>query len=165
MNSAIERLLSLRVSHVMHSAVITVSANQMMAEAAEVFSRHRISGAPVVDEHGRCVGILSANDFVRRESNPAVERQGVLAGGEHSLVGRSDSVAGYSIEHRCGDLVRNWMTSAVQTVAEDATIMEAARVMCAGHIHRLPVLHRQQHPVGILTSLDIVAAMLHAVEE
>ena len=37
--------------------------------------------------------------------------------------------------------------------------------MCQQHIHRLIVLDEQDHPVGILSSLDIVAAMVAVFEE
>jgi CBS domain-containing membrane protein len=148
----------------MNPQVVTVSAHQTMTEAAEVFTRRRISGAPVVDEHGHCLGILSATDFVRRESESRAAERAVLAGAEHELVRRRES-HGYSIECMGDDLVRNHMTSAVQTIPATATLIQAARIMCTDHIHRLPVLDSDAHPVGFLSSLDLVAAMLKAVEE
>jgi nucleotide-binding universal stress UspA family protein len=36
-----------------------------LREAAQLLRRARISGAPVVDDEGRCIGVLSAADFVR----------------------------------------------------------------------------------------------------
>ena len=66
MNSAIERLLSLRVCDVMSSTVVEVSVNASLAEAAALLVDNNVSGAPVVDESGRCVGVLSSTDFVVR---------------------------------------------------------------------------------------------------
>jgi CBS domain-containing protein len=57
------------------------------------------------------------------------------------------------------------MSPAVQEIAPDASLLSAARVMCAMHIHRLPVLGAGGAPVGILTSLDIVSALANAMEE
>jgi CBS domain-containing protein len=36
-----------------------------LREAARVLLRHQIAGAPVVDSRGKCVGVLSAVDFLR----------------------------------------------------------------------------------------------------
>jgi len=38
-----------------------------MAQAAALIVEHSISGLPVVDDAGRCVGVLSTSDFTRRE--------------------------------------------------------------------------------------------------
>jgi CBS-domain-containing membrane protein len=152
-----DRLQMLRVSDVMNRTVVCVRAEQSMAEAAEVLLRHEVSGAPVVDAAGRCVGILSATDFVRRESQ--------LARREEQ---RSSPPGGVPVALREppeAQQVRSYMTSAVQTVSPRQFLVEAARMMCAEHVHRLPVLDEQGHPVGILTSLDIVAALTQAVDE
>ena len=45
--------------------VITVSQNLPAAEAVRVLVSKSIGGVPVVDGHGRCVGIFSTSDFTR----------------------------------------------------------------------------------------------------
>ena len=62
----IDRLLSLHVADVMNREVVTLKATQTMSQAAAVFVEQAISGAPVVDDKGRCVGVLTSRDFVRR---------------------------------------------------------------------------------------------------
>jgi CBS domain-containing protein len=57
------------------------------------------------------------------------------------------------------------MAPAVQGIAAHTSLVEAGRIMCAQHIHRLPVLDDQGRPQGMVTSLDIVAAVVKAVEE
>ena len=57
------------------------------------------------------------------------------------------------------------MSRALQTLDAHTPIAEAARIMCAEHIHRLPVLDEHGHPVGMVTSLDIAAALVQAVDE
>ncbi len=85
MNSTIERLLSLKVSDVMTPSVVTVSSHETMSEAAALMVEHHVSGMPVVDEAGHCVGVLSATDFVRHKSQ-IKEDVAALAGQEHELV-------------------------------------------------------------------------------
>jgi len=164
MNSAIERLLSLRVGDVMTKQVILVSVHQTMAEAAAKFTEHTISGAPVVDEQGHCVGILGASDFVRRAHGGATASSESPTGGEHALVHESPESA-FEIESCGEDLVSAHMSPTLQAIPRDATLLQAAREMCALHVHRLPVLDENGHAAGLISSLDIVAALVQAVEE
>ena len=62
-----ERLESLLVSDVMSREVTTIEACKDMDAAAATLHENWISTAPVVDEAGRTVGILSAADFLRRD--------------------------------------------------------------------------------------------------
>src|SRR5262245_42031347 len=64
MLATLDRLDSLRVADVMSRDVVVIHYHQTMTEAARVLTDHQISGAPVIDEQGRCIGILSATDFV-----------------------------------------------------------------------------------------------------
>ena len=125
MNSAIERLLNLRVADVMTRSVIQVPAHETMREAAQLLNRHDISGAPVVDEQGRCVGVVSGSDFVLREttSNTGERPAGDI---EHVLVQEAPDEP-YHVEDVASDRVSNHMSSAVQTVTNTATLIEAAK--------------------------------------
>lgn len=152
-----ERLQTLRVSDVMNRHVVSVRAELSMAEAAELLLQKEVSGAPVVDAEGRCVGILSATDFMRRESHLA--RRGQRRPGGTG----SDQVA--LREPAEADQVRAFMTPAVQTASPQQFLVQAARMMCVEHVHRLPVLDAQGRPVGMITALDIVAAVTQAADE
>lgn len=160
MNSAIERLLHLRVADVMTRNVVQVPADETMDKTAELLNQHDISGAPVVDELGRCVGVISGSDFVLRER----ARKGAASGVERVLVQDAPGRP-YHIEDIAEDRVSEHMSADVQTVAANASLMDAARIMCSEHIHRVVVLDRDDRPVGLVSSLDVVAAMVHAVEE
>jgi len=164
MNSAIERLLKLRVGEVMGRKVVTVSANQSMGAAATTLLERSIGGAPVVDEQGRCCGILSAGDFVRREVARAAEAAESLDSQEHRLMHERGEIP-YHVETVADDRVKSHASPAVQTVSAETSLIDAARIMCAEHIHRLPVLDGASKPAGILTAMDIVAAVIHAIEE
>ena len=155
MNSTIERLLSLRVRDVMSRNVVSIAATKSMSEAADALTRHFISGAPVTGQQGQCVGMLSATDFVR-----------CVAGTKDSAPERNGSA---NHRHSCPapttDLVASHMSALVQTVRVEQPLTDAARLMCQNHIHRLVALDDQGRPAGVLTSLDIVAALINAVEE
>jgi CBS domain-containing protein len=130
----IDRLKRLRVRDVMSRRVIEVSANQTMSEAAQAFAQSDVSSAPVVDDQGRCIGMLSAADFIKRD-------------------GRKN-----------GDMVRGYMSAALHSVAAGESLLQAARVLSANHIHHLPVLE-DERPIGVVSTMDIVAALINAVDE
>jgi predicted transcriptional regulator len=58
--------------------------------------------------------------------------------------------------------VRAHMSPKVQTIREHRSIVDAGHIMCEEHIHRLIVVDRQSRPVGIVTSLDLVSALVNA---
>jgi CBS domain-containing protein len=45
--------------------VLRIHQDTLMRDAARLLHEAQVSGAPVVDDHGTCIGVLSAADFVR----------------------------------------------------------------------------------------------------
>lgn len=158
MSTAIERLQNMRVAQIMATDVISLHEDHDMCEAAQLFKNCGITGAPVVDSLGRCVGVLSASDFVESKFE---EGRGCT---QH--VATSLDCSGLTrtkvLDPEC---VRAHMSPKVQTIREHASIVAAGRLMCEGHIHRLIVVDRQSRPVGIVTSLDLVSALVNAPTE
>jgi CBS-domain-containing membrane protein len=155
MNSAIERMVGLRVRDVMNDNVLTVSESDEMQAAAKRIFDSEVTGAPVVNALGQCIGVLSASDFVGRDA------------GRHDLelLTRKNPNEPYRIECLNDNLVSTHMSPFVQTISDDALMLAAARVMCTEGIHRLVVVDKNQHPVGIVSTLDLVAAMVAAIGE
>ncbi len=61
-----ERALPVTAIDVMTPEPLTLKADTSVHEAAQILSEHRISGAPVVSEDGRIVGIVSEYDLIAR---------------------------------------------------------------------------------------------------
>ena len=157
MNVLLERLETLRVGDAMCARIVEIPEFKTMAEAAEILTQHRVSAAPVVDEQGRCIGILSTTDFakcVAAINGPTCE-EGERRPPEWALA----TPLSYD------EPVTTYMTSAVQTVEEATPLVTAARMMCAQHYHRLIVLDRSHRPVGIISTMDVVAALVNLADE
>ena len=124
----------MRVVDLMTTDVIRVSPDTRIKEAARLMFRHRVSGLPVVDADGRLSGIITEADFLRMEvaRNEADDPQPVETVGEV-------------------------MSSGVVTVAPDAEITEAAKIMVIQDVKRLPVVDADNKMLGIIARLDIVA--------
>jgi CBS-domain-containing membrane protein len=64
MQAATKPFLALTAADVMTAAVTTIPQETALRKAALLLWRSAISGAPVVDQDGACVGVLSSSDFV-----------------------------------------------------------------------------------------------------
>lgn len=57
-------LHSLTAADLMSRNLVLVPQDMSLQGAARLLSRAQVSGAPVVNENGRCVGVLSTTDFL-----------------------------------------------------------------------------------------------------
>ena len=124
--------------------VAVIAQETSLRAAAHLLSQWRVSGAPVVDAAGRCVGVLSATDFVHwaendRPSEPAdrVRQPGVCS--DWQLV---------ELEILPKDAVRWYMTPDPVTATPATPITELARRMRDAHIHRVIVVDEDRRPLG-----------------
>jgi len=160
LNATLHRLQTLRVRDIMSRSVVAIQATQTMVEAANTLLAHEISGAPVLDDQGRCVGILSAGDFVKNLSDAQ------LTGGEarHRVV-RDLPDGPFRLDAIGGERVSAHMSPAVQSIQPDALLLDAARIMCAQHVHRLPVIAPDGHALGMVTALDMAAVLVNLFDQ
>ena len=63
------------------------------------------------------------------------------------------------------ELVSARMSNVVTSVTDDAPLVEVARVMCNGHWHRVPVVDAQGSLAGIISTMDVLAALVNTAEE
>lgn len=66
MQATTKPLLDLTASDVMSTPVVTLPESMPLRDAAQLLLRNQIGGAPVVDATGKCVGVFSATDLLRR---------------------------------------------------------------------------------------------------
>ena len=164
MECAIDRLLALRIADVMTKQVVRIYPWQTMTEAAGIFCENDVSTAPVVDETGRCIGILSATDFVKRDRKCCKNERPLLAMRNHALVKRK---SGKSIDFEATpcEIVSTHMTQDVHSVEQGMSLIAAARVMIDQHVHRLPVIDESGCPAGMLSTMDVVTSLINAIDE
>jgi CBS domain-containing protein len=150
---------------IMNPDVVTVTATMDLREAAKVFVEERISGAPVVDELGNLLGVISQSDLVEYEL--ATERELTV---EAPFYRRPYDESlhrsrGFQIEELPADTIKDVMTPYLITVEEDTPIREVAARMAECGIHRLIVVDQDQQISGIVTSLDVLRWVAESGEE
>jgi CBS domain-containing protein len=149
---------------IMNHNVVTVVETMDLREVAKILVEERISGAPVLDELGHLVGVISQSDLVEYEL--ATERELTVEAPfyrrpyDDSL----DSSRGFQIEELTADTVKDVMTPYLITVPEDTPIREVAAHMAEYKIRRLIVVDAEQQIRGIVTSLDVLRWVAEAQE-
>jgi len=56
----------MKVGDFMATRVVTVHPDSSIMDAAQLMSKHHLSGLPVVDDNGHLVGIVTEHDLLRR---------------------------------------------------------------------------------------------------
>lgn len=147
---------ALTAEELMSRPVEAIPAQMSLREAARLLSRAQISGAPVVDDQGRCVGVLSATDFVRAAQSEA-HPENFPCHGPPCVSSEWQMV---DLEFLPTDEVRSYMTPDPVTAPGNTRITELARMLLDAHIHRVVIVDARRRPVGIVTSTDILAAVV-----
>jgi CBS domain-containing protein len=152
-----------------------------LREAARLLLRHQIGGAPVVDPRGRCVGVLSAVDFLRlagqradvtRPTAPPLPRSCLYqtrhrtaAGREMSLCALPPGVCSIQVKQRepggeellvCGQphcVLADWQVVEVEKLPAD----EVRHFMTPD-----PVTARPDTPVRVLARM-MIDAHIHRI--
>jgi tRNA nucleotidyltransferase (CCA-adding enzyme) len=141
----------------MSRPVRQVLASTPVREAAAFLVRHRISGAPVLDEHGHWVGVFTQNDLARY-----VEGQILPRNSERSLESRESVKEPFlsSLDEFGNAPVREFMTPGMFTVFPDATLDEVVHALVTFRIHRVFVIDAQTGSLeGAITSMDVMRAL------
>jgi len=141
----------------MSRPVRRLTSSTPVRDAAAFLLRHRISGAPVVDAHGRWVGVFTQKDLARHVQKAlAVPRE------ERTLESREPvlDAAGMPTEEFGKTPVRELMTRGLFTVFPDATLEEVVRTMVAYHVHRIFVIEPERGELeGVITTMDVLRAL------
>jgi CBS domain-containing protein len=156
MTTVSKPLLKLRASDLMSRDVTAIPEHMSLRSAAHVLAQFDVSGAPVVDENGRCIGVLSGHDFVRwaeQSERPVRTDNGHQDGGPFSAWQIMD------IEALPVDEVSRFMTRDPVTVPPGEALGTLARKMRDAHIHRVIVVDASGRPIGIVSSTDVLAAV------
>jgi CBS domain-containing protein len=123
-------------------------------EAVAFLVDRGISGAPVIDEAGRPVGVLSQTDvLVHDREEPQHLVQPEVDAGTPLPRRWWDS---FQLERVDKTLVRDLMTPAVFCVSLDASAASVVEQLRELNVHRLFVVDENGILVGVITALDVV---------
>ena len=125
---------SVKIADYMATRLVTLKPTDSVFLAMQSFLSHKISGAPVVDDAGNLVGVLSETDLL-------------------------DVVIHDSYHNEPAGIVADFMMTAVETVDADGDICTLAERFKTAHRRRFPVL-RDGRLVGQISRRDVIRAAM-----
>ncbi|QNE74309.1 CBS domain-containing protein [Streptomyces finlayi] len=140
------------VGDMMTKEVLTLRPSTPLREAAALLDANDIVAAPVLDDDGAPVGVVSASDVLRHETGTP-EPQGQNGTDEHAWSKARARTAGAL------------MSSPVFTARADWTIPRAARELRSRHVKQLPVVGDDDLLTGIVTRSDLLDAFIRSDAE
>jgi CBS domain-containing protein len=140
----------MNAADVMTRQVITVAPDASTLQAVQLMLQNRISGLPVVDVHGRLVGMITEGDFLHR-TEIGTERH--RPSGLQILT--SEATLADEYVHSHGRKIEEVMTCNPHTVSEETPLEKVVRIMERKNVMRVPVL-REGKLVGIVTRANLL---------
>lgn len=147
------------VRDVMTESVISVRRSTSLKEVALLLIDHKISGVPVVDVGGAVLGVVSEADFLVKEQGADAIRHRRLA----RFLGESGE-SRVQLAKLEAVTAGEGMTAPAVTIGSRQRISEAAAVMTARKVNRLPVVN-DGRLVGIVSRADLVRAYVRSDDE
>ena len=146
------------VREIMDAEPVTVRPEDDVEMAVRLLRRHDLTGLPVVNEGGRCVGIITERDLILadEEGDLHLPHYIELFGGIVFL--ESTKKFEERLRKALGQIASDVMTEDPITIHPDATVAEAAREIARHKHNRLPVVEHGRL-VGVVTRIDVLDAL------
>ena len=126
---------------------ISVNADAAIEEATAMLTDRGFGAAPVIDEAGRPVGVISRADILIHERERLHRLRPITdVAGAH----------GYAVEEADPTRVSDVMTPAIFSVAPDTAADQVVMQMHELHVHQLFVVDGAGSLIGVISSLDVL---------
>jgi CBS domain-containing protein len=151
------------VSQVMTTEVVTFGPDELAYDAMKTMVEAGVDGAPVVEDDGTVVGMLSTGDLIVQESRLHFPTVLSIFGATIELPGEKRQFE-EDLRKSLGGTVAEVMQPDPITIGADDTVEEAATLLHEHDISRLPVVG-DAGLVGIIARVDILRAIISADQE
>ena len=141
---------------IMTKEVISVSPDLVVEKLAEIFWENRISGAPVVDDNGTVIAIVTENDLI--DQNKKVHIPTMIAILDSVIMLEKADKIEKEIRKMTGTTVKDICSDTLITVEPKTPLDEVATIMAEKQVHTLPVL-TDGKLVGVVGKSDIIKTM------
>jgi CBS domain-containing protein len=157
------------VQDAMQKEVITLRRVEKIEEAARILRNNKISGAPVVDEDNKMIGIVSEGDIMRLLEFHTPNLNLILPSPLDLIELPIRMKAEYDeisagLKKASLVIIQEIMTKKVITITPEKSISDAAEQMDNHKVKRLPVLDEKGDLIGIITRGDIIGALVKSNE-
>jgi CBS domain-containing protein len=146
-----------RVKDEMSTDVVSIESEAPLLAALDLMEAHDVTALPVVDEESRCIGMISTTDVACAARTTAMELQKL---GQVDEDDRPSLVSGLVANGMALQSVHKAMRYKLKCVHQDTSIAKAGSKMLWTRFHHLPVVDEEQRLVGIISTLDLLAAFV-----
>ena len=143
----------LKAEQIMTRKIISVDLEMEVSELASLFWKNRISGAPVVDESGKLLGIVTESDLI--DQSKKVHIPTIMTILDTMIFLENPAKLDKEIKKMTGTKVKDIYSDKVVTVNEDTPMAEIATIMSDRRLHTLPVVNGEKI-VGVIGKADII---------
>jgi predicted transcriptional regulator len=154
-------LTEITAADVMTRELILIPAHMTLRAAAHLMAQGHVTGAPVINEDGVCVGVISATDVMRcAERMPGRRRREVVVADNVCADWQMVELESVPIEEVCDFMSRRLVSADAET-----GIAELARLMLDCHVHRVVIVDDDHRPIGIVSTMDLLRHVAETVEQ
>lgn len=146
----------LTAKDIMTTNVITVQMDTSVKELAEILWKNKISGAPVLDDEGNVVAVVTESDLI--DQSKKVHIPTMISILDSVIFLESSKKTEKDIKKMAGNKVQDICAMELVTVSEDTGLDEIATIMAEKKVHTLPVL-LDNKLVGVIGKSDIIRSM------
>jgi len=147
----------LKAKDIMTKEVITVTPETTVVELAKIFSESRISSAPVVNDSGNLLGMVSETDLVEQDKSLHIPT--VVSIFDWVIYLESDKRFEKELQKMTGQTVGDIYSQQLFYVAPEAPVSAVADIMSREKVHAVPVLDGGR-VVGIIGRIDLIRTMM-----
>ena len=146
------------VREIMDTDVPTVHPDDSIEDVVRTLRKHELPGVPVVDEDGRCVGIITEADLILAGETEDLHLPHYieLFGGIVFL--ESTKKFEDRLRKALASTAADLMTPDPLTISPDAPVEEAAKMIARHKHNRLPVVE-DGRLVGVVTRIGVLDAL------
>lgn len=155
----------IQIKDAMEKNVIKFQANDKISDVAQTLRDNKISGAPIVDDNLKVIGVISEGDIMRLLEVHSPRLNLILPSPLDwielpiRMKYEMDEIA-EDMNRAASVSIEEIMTKEVITIKEDDDISNAAQLMDTHSVNRLPVVDQEGKLIGIITRGDLVSAMV-----
>ena len=124
----------MKVHEIMKTKVVTIPESATYQEAAHILHSHTVSGAPVVSDDNKLVGVLSEKDLFR------VLYPFYSSYHEHPEMYTDHEAREYKIDEVKHKGIEDFISQEVHTAEPHMPVMKVGGLLLAKGIHRMPVV-------------------------
>jgi CBS domain-containing protein len=146
---------SQRARDLMSPNPVSIRGSATVQEATALMTDHGFSAAPVIDEAGRPIGVVSRTDILVHGREYG-RRAGLRDDTDWDVFQGRSPREGFSVEVVDPTQVRDIMTPAIFTVTPQTPAAKVVETMLAFHVHQLFVVDADEALIGVISALDVL---------